>query len=342
MGLLDVAVGKAVDFGSSLLQRKWAQRDRAHAENRQDALLAQMWNREDAIRNELQEREDTSYQRSVSDASAAGLSPLAVNQLDSAGDVVSASMASQPDVMAPSSYMSNMGNTAADLSAAYFSQLNLDELKRHNKAMEKNERDKIDNSYYVDTAQLSLQADKISKDFEVSKENLSIEEKKRLDSVQALTLQLSQAQLFHLDDLKEKDKDRALESAEHQSQTTFDLYESMCKSVGVKLDVLPCYTLDEYNDALATFQSKFVSANRSFLNYGERKPDDVAESVMDSSSSSDSYGLKAGAFGADVGGNMSNGSSSSSGVTKNRYSQQRLQSFYSGLKCPVLMLGNRK
>lgn len=327
------------DAGKTLIARKWAHDDRAHAERRQDELLRRMWEREDALRAEQFEREDTSYQRSVADARAAGLSPLAVNQLDSAGTPITASMASQPDVMSPSSYMSNSNASAGQLTSAYFSALNLDELKRHNKAMETNADKKLDNDFYVNNTRLSLQSEEISKNYEIAKEKNNIEEQKRLDAIDSLTQTLAHQELLHASEMSFKNKQQAYTETYNRSQQTYNVYKDFCKDLGVSLGVEYCDSLEEYNTKFKKFQADLISANRKYLNWARSNPDDTSDSVSDSVSgaSADSYGLNASKFGAGVGGNMSNSVSSGFNSARNQSTKSRkvLQQYYNGLKCPV-------
>lgn len=150
-------LGAGIEATNSLLttflNKHWRDQEREHAENRQDALTAderayaekirsEDWAREDQLLADQRAREDTSYQRSVADAMAAGLSPLAVSQLDAAGVPVNhssgiGSAGATASSVNPASYMANAPQMdISGLTAAYFSQANLDELKRHNKAVE--------------------------------------------------------------------------------------------------------------------------------------------------------------------------------------------------------------
>lgn len=318
----------------SLIQRKWAHDDRSHAENRQDELIRRAWDREDALRQEMYGREDTAYQRSVADAEAAGLSPLAVSQLDSAGSpAIQASMQSQPDVMAPNSYMSNSSASSASIAGAFLSQANLDEMRRHNIAMEGINQQKADDYFTTQQTALALQGEKLNNDFELKKEELSIEDRKAWNSVSNLIATLSQNQVFHDDEMSWKKQQDTRDRAENQSKITYQAYEHMCKQLGVAITPQIYDNLNDYNDAMARFNSNIISRVKNFLMLGTAQTNEQ-KSITESASESNGINLTI-PGGAGAGMNGADSGSYSMSEKHEKHSQALLQGEFGGLTCPI-------
>lgn len=287
--LLSTGANQTYDFGMSLLKRKWAHDDRSHAENRQDSLLRQMWAREDALRQEQYNREDTAYQRTVEDAVAAGLSPLAVTQTDGAGANISASMPSQPDVMSPNSYAQNSPGSSFNFDSAMLSQANLDELKRHNMVTETTARNQLEKDFLIRSEQNNLarqQLDEVIKEFG---ETMNEKQAQRLQDWNSLLENLSTQRYISDSQIDAQDRKLFNENAVKKSERSYDLWHNLCESYGVGTSVEPYSDYQEYQIAYSAWSEKLVNSGaRALLNDMERNPDMYAESLSESTSIADS------------------------------------------------------
>lgn len=252
------------------------------------------WQREDAIRNELYAREDTSYQRSVADAQAAGLSPLAVSQLSSAGgNPVTASGTPPVMTQAPASYMyQSPAQDIATLVGAIASTKNINETARHNKEQEKIEREKIQSAENVENnrlveqareldAQLAQQKALAESSAEQSHSEFLMDYEQRASQFSA---QLSQQQTFHLDEMKNKEKDRAFQALENDNKNNIQMGIDFAKSLNMKYYYYPVSDLEEYNKKISDLKREIVNGNRQTLNDMSSNPDKYLQSTTVSSS----------------------------------------------------------
>lgn len=274
---------------------------------REDDLRSEQWNREDAIRNELYGREDTSYQRSVADAKAAGLSPLAVNQLSAAGNpVVSGSSGTSsfnPPVhtQSPASYMyQSPAQDIATLVGAITSQQNIDELRRHNMATESQSARELEFQTNKTNAELLQQSQQFNQRLEFDKSQAEAQTNQFMLSYEQnasqFTARLAQDNQFHLDDLKGKALDRALNDMHSVNQQNIDSGRDFAKSLNMKY-VLKYYTNDnDYNRAMSDLKNIMIKGNRDVTNDIEANPDKYLS--VDSSSHSESQNSGASAAGS--------------------------------------------
>lgn len=274
---------------------------------REDDLRSEQWAREDAIRNELYGREDTSYQRSVADAKAAGLSPLAVNQLSAAGNpVVSGSSGTSsfnPPVhtQSPASYMyQSPAQDIATLVGAITSQQNIDELRRHNMATEIQSARELEFQTNKTNAELLQQSQQFNQRLEFDKSQAEAQTNQFMLSYEQnasqFTARLAQDNQFHLDDLKGKALDRALDDMHSINQQNIDSGRDFAKSLNMKY-VLKYYTNDnDYNRAMSDLKNIMIKGNRDVTNDIEANPDKYLS--VDSSSHSESQNSGASAAGS--------------------------------------------
>lgn len=325
---------------------------------REDQLREAQWNREDAIRNELYGREDTSYQRSVADAQAAGLSPLAVQQLSAAGNPVVSSgtgtAAGSPPPMteAPASYMyQSPAQDIATLVGAIASTKNINEIARHNKEQEKIEREKIQSSENVENnrlveqsrefdAQLAQQKALAESSAEQSHSEFLMNYEQRASQFSA---QLSQQQTFHFDEMRNKEKDRAFQALENDNKNNIQMGIDFAKSLNMKYYYYPVSDLEEYNKKISDLKREIVNGNRQTLNDMSSNPDKYLQSTTVSSSvgSGESAGVTAGnlvqngTIAADVG-KSSTTSSSFTDTQSDRAILEKIAQKYNGvLAIPV-------
>lgn len=295
-------------------QQQWRQEDYGHflqnreaTWNREDTLREQQWNREDAIRNELYGREDTSYQRSVSDAKAAGLSPLAVNQLSAAGNPVvssgsgTSSFAPPVSTQMPASYMAQSpAQDIATLVGAVMSQKNIDELRRHNMATEEQSQRELDFQTRKTNSELLQQASQFDEQMKFQREQAATQSSQFMltyeQNASQFTARLAQDNQFHLDDLKGKALDRALNDMHSINQQNIDSGRDFAKSLGMKY-VLKYYTNDDdYNKAMSGLKNIMISGNRKVTNDIEANPEKYLSS--DSASHSEAQNNAASASGS--------------------------------------------
>lgn len=300
--IISTGANQTYDFATSFLKRKWAHDDRSHAENRQDALMRQMWNREDALRKEMYDREDTAYQRTVEDAVSAGLSPLAVTQTDGAGANISASMPSQPDVMSPNSY-ANISASPFNFDSAMISQANLDELKRHNLAQEANGRNQIEKDFIIRSEQNNLARSQLEEQIKEFGETMGEKQAQRVQDWQALLETLSNQRYISDSQIDAQDRKMFNDNAIKKSERSYDLWNNLCKSYGVSTSVDRFTDYQEYQVAYSAWSEKFVNSGaRALLNDMEQHPNDYAESQSESISIADS---ESNAVNASLGGSSS-------------------------------------
>lgn len=310
--LLATGANQTYDFATSFLKRKWAHDDRSHAENRQDELLRQMWAREDALRQEQYTREDTAYQRTVDDAVAAGLSPLAVTQTDGAGANISASMPSQPDVMSPNSYAQNSPGSSFNFDSAMLSQANLDELKRHNMVTETTARNQIEKDFLIRGEQNNIARQQLAAQIEQFGDTLSEKQAQRLQDWNSLLENLSTQRYISDSRIDADDRKLFEENAVKKSERSYDLWHNLCQSYGVGTSVDRYSDYQEYQIAYSAWSERFVNSGaRALLNDMERNPDMYAESLSESVSISDSQSNS-------VSGNFGLGAGSSQSASESR------------------------
>ena len=268
------------------------------------------WNREDAIRNELYGREDTSYQRTVADAKAAGLSPLSVSQLSAAGNpVVSSSAGSgtssfSPPVSSqmPASYMAQSpAQDIATLVGAVLSQNNLDEMKRHNMATEAQASRELEFQTNKTNAELLQQAQQFDERLNFDKSQSQAQTNQFMLTYQQNASQfaarLAQDTQFHLDDLKGKALDRALDDMHSINKQNYDSAVDFAKSLDMPY-VLKYYTNDDdYNKAMSDLKSVMIKGNRKVTNDILSNPEKYLSVDSASHSESQNNGVSAGAGG---------------------------------------------
>lgn len=295
-------------------QNMWRQEDYAHfldnraaTWQREDNLRAEQWAREDAIRNELYGREDTSYQRSVADAKAAGLSPLSVNQLSAAGNPVvsgsSGTASGNPPVSSqmPASYMAQSpAQDIATLVGAIASQQNIDELRRHNVATEAQAQRELEFQTQKTNAELLQQASQFDENMKFQREQAETQSSQFMltyeQNASQFAARLAQDNQFHLDDLRGKALDRALNDMHSVNQQNIDSGKDFAKSLNMKY-VLKYYTNDkDYNAAMSNLKNVMISGNRKVTNDIMSNPDKYLS--VDSSSHSESQNNGASASGS--------------------------------------------
>lgn len=296
-------------------QEQWRAEDYAHflqnreaTWSREDTLREQQWNREDAIRNELYGREDTSYQRSVADAKAAGLSPLSVNQLSAAGNPVissgsgTSSFAPPVSTQMPASYMAQSpAQDIATLIGAIVSQKNIDELRRHNMATEEQSQRELDFQTRKTNAELLQQASQFDARLNFDKSQADAQTNQFMLTYQQNASQfaarLAQDTQFHLDDLKGKALDRALDDMHSVNKQNYDSAVDFAKSLDMPY-VLKYYTNDDdYNKAMSDLKSVMIKGNRKVTNDILSNPEKYLSVDSASHSESQNNGVSAGAGG---------------------------------------------
>ena len=262
------------DLFTTFLNKHWRDQEREHAENRQDTLTAderayadkirsEDWAREDQLLAEQRAREDTSYQRSVADAMAAGLSPLAVSQLNAAGIPVNqssgiSSAGATASSVNPASYMANAPQMdISGLTAAYFSQANLDELKRHNKAVEENDSAKISNDFLINLSEINQRQSQ----FEAAQAQAKDEgEKNRLAA--AANIDKTVAGQIQVARLK-INSDNMREAMSYVKDTTGELIKAGLAAqnqFGLPIEFIPCSSFSKWQEIMLNNTSKSVAA----------------------------------------------------------------------------------
>ena len=246
-------------------QEQWRKEDMAY----QDAVREATWAREDQLLQAQQAREDTSYQRSVADAMAAGLSPLAVAQLDgSAGSVITSQGAtSAPNVGQPASWTAQAPQMdISSLISSVLSTSNLSELARHNKATEANASRELD----LKSTELTTQAEQFKQmyDFNVEKfgKEYALEEKKFNQSVIQFTSTISMQKTFHADEMSEKEKAREWDSIMKNQDIRTEQYQEFCRVADCPVKLYPVYNLDDYYKGVENAKNSLYNGNRKFLN----------------------------------------------------------------------------
>ena len=368
---MSTALGAGIEATNSLLStflnKKWRDQEREHAENRQDTMIAderayaekirnEEWQREDELLAAQRAREDTSYQRSVADARAAGLSPLAVSQLDAAGIPVNqssgiSSAGSAASTVNPSSYMANAPQMdISGIAAAYFSQKNIDEISRHNKATEAQAANELDFQSRKTNEELLQQSKQFNQRLEFDKSQSEAQTKQFMLTYQQnasqFTARLAQDRQFHLDDLKGKALDRALEDMHSVNKQNYDSAVDFAKSLNMPY-VVKYYTSDEkYNNAMSDLKNVMIKGNRKVTNDIDINPDKYLSTDSASHSESQNNGVSASGsplhyLGNDtgVGASAQKGTSQSDSFSvskSDRALQQEIQKLYgSVLEIPV-------
>lgn len=280
-------------------QQQWRAEDYANFLENREAT----WNREDAIRNELYGREDTSYQRSVADAKAAGLSPLAVNQLSPAGGNPITSSGTPPvSSQVPASYMAQSpAQDIATLVGAIASQKNIDELRRHNMATETQAQRELDFQTQKTNKELLQQSAQFDEQMKFQREQAETQSSQFMltyeQNASQFTARLAQDNQFHLDDLRGKALDRALNDMHSINQQNIDSGRDFAKSLNMKY-VLKYYTNDDdYNKAMSNLKNIMISGNRNVTNDIEANPEKYLSSDSASHSESENNAVSAGAGG---------------------------------------------
>lgn len=296
------------------LQREQYAQDYEHfLENR-----AATWDREDAIRSELYGREDTSYQRSIADAKAAGLSPLAVNQLSPAGgNPITFSGTPPVHTQAPATYMyQSPAQDIATLVGAIASQKNIDEIKRHNMATETQAQRELEFQTQKTNQELLQQSSQFDENMKFLREQADTQSSQFMLSYEQnasqFTARLAQDNQFHLDDLRGKALDRALNDMHSINQQNIDSGRDFAKSLGMKY-VLKYYTNDnDYNRAMSSLKNLMIDGNRDVTNDIEKNPEKYLS--VDSASHSDS---QTDSISAGFGNNAAKSNSSSNSTVDN-------------------------
>lgn len=256
---------------------EFARNERLEAQAYNDAVLEKTWAREDVLRNEANQREDTALTRAVADAKNAGLSPLAAIQNGGAGTVANVATAQgAPSHGATPTVIPNVA-PQIDLSsfiAARSSQAALDEQARHNKATEQQAKDELAANIKINNDKLSIQSEefraKLGQENEHFYANLNQQDthfwKQYFQSASQFASELSLRKSIHLDELKEKDKQRQFDSWVNQNQNLIDCAKDMAKTFGGKVVYKPYTDIDKYNSAIDVLQNDIIKGNRNVLN----------------------------------------------------------------------------
>ena len=375
--IISTAANQTYDFGMSLLRRKWAHDDRTHDENRQDSLLTRqedfvregweredrirqdLWNREDQIYADQKAREDTAYQRSVADAKAAGLSPLAVSQLDSAGQFVAGTAGPSASgtgvgTQSPLSYRANEIVDSSTLLGSLLSQKNLDELIRHNKKTEEQE----DNKQAQETEQFNMQLWETSRQFDELREehgkDMEQNQMQHLDSMQHLAESLAKQDDWNTAQLNQRNAEMRVNRAIENNRLAYDEYSQFCKTSGLQIRTEKFYISDDmsrderdevmmkYNQALNTFKAKYDSELNTYLHDFAENPDAFYESYGIGTNTGENRTLGANGSVAGTGAGLNLSTGSNTGETESQSQNQRAraqwQKSFSGLgSFPLLM-----
>lgn len=270
--------------------------ERIAAQEYNTAMIEKTWAREDALRNEANQREDTALTRAVSDAKNAGLSPLAVTQSGGAGTVANVSTAQgSASPMASGTVIPNapvMPNL--DLSSfvgAISSQRNLDEIARHNKATEKQARDELASSELRFNTEITAQSEQFQKRLEQEDNHFFIQ---LFKSTEQFSDELAQRELFHYDELSEREKQRAFDSYQSENKQLIDSAIQFARDSGVNYVFSPCTSMKEYLKQCNELKSVMVSGNRKLLNDDFKDPEKYKQSENVSSTTSETDGVSAG------------------------------------------------
>lgn len=263
-------------------------------ENRewQEAMVEKTWAREDALRNEANEREDTALTRAVADAKNAGLSPLAVVNSGGAGTASNPSTASvSGEAPIPAQSYTVQPMDFSEILGSFASQANLDEMARHNKATESQAQDELKARIEQANAELQLQASQFAQTMEQTDSHFMLQYEQ---SASQFSAQLSQQQVFHYDDLNDRDKQRAFDSFQSQNMQTVDLALEFSRSTGVRTVFKPYTSYTEYSSAMDKLQGVMISGNRAVLNMVGEDPDAFLSSETLSNGQSTSNGVSVG------------------------------------------------
>lgn len=340
--IFTVGANQTYDFGMTLLGRKWQHDDRSHDEHRQDSLIQgerdflrnevwkreddlrqQQWDREDALTKDQRAREDaliaqeygrqdTAYQRSVADATAAGLSPLAALGGSTSSSVpvnistnTSASdgpgTASSVNTHDPMSHSTLPMMDSSSLISSLASWKNLEETERHNRAAEKQAANELASLNLRSSVELQQQASQFAEnlDFLKSKSKDELSQKDTqfwatyYQTASQFTSELEQRQLFHIDEMNWRQKEQAFESFRDDNKVFMESAKQFGLSIDLPVVYVPCTSLEEYNSKLGILKSAMVSGNRNVLNKRMRDPDAFIESESLGNSQSDSESVSA-------------------------------------------------
>lgn len=289
-------------------ERQWALDRRNELWQREDNLTRDAWAREDKLLANQHAREDTSYQRSVQDAMNAGLSPLAVSQLDAAGVPVQASNMSDSDVgsaqagsaassVTPASYLA--GYNHFDLSqvvGSFFSQKNLDELRRHNKQTESLSASDIDARVKIAGMQIDSSLKQLSMTIDANASEHALDRQAAVDNLN--TQIAGQLKLASLNLEGEARRDAIKHTYETQGQT-YQAAMDMQRQYGIPVKVVPVHSWDEYQDVfnrrtwiqLAAVDKAVARAESEFV---KEEAASKSDSTTDSSSYNGGIGVNAG------------------------------------------------
>lgn len=356
--IISTGANQTYDFGMSLLRRKWAHDDRSHDEHRQDSLLDRqenfvregwkredkirqdLWNREDQIYADQKAREDTAYQRSVADARAAGLSPLAVSQLDSAGQFVAGTAGPSASgtgvgTQSPLSYRANEIVDSSSLLGSLLSQKNLDELIRHNKKTEEQE----DNKQAQETEQFNAQLWETSRQFDALREehkgDMDQNMSQHLDNMQHLAESLAKQDDWNTAQLNQRNAEMRVNRAIENNRLAYDEYSQFCKTTGIQIRTERFYVSDDmkkeerdevmmkYNQALNTFKSKYDAEINTYLHDFAENPDAFYESAGTGSNTGENRTLGANGSYAGTGAGVNLTTGSTTGETESHTQERR-------------------
>lgn len=290
-------------------QDEWRKEDKEWAESqtkalweREDQVTQSLWNREDALRAEQHMREDTSYQRSVADAVAAGLSPLAVQQLNpSSGNILASNgssgspVSSAPSVGMPAGYTPEAAYMNMDMSSligALMSQKNLDEASRHNREQESIEREKLVSAETIKDKELSEQARQFDTSIDEQHSQFMLNYEQRASQYAST---LAQQKEFHTDEMTNKDKERAFTAMSEQNKLNVSMGVDFAKSLGMKYYVYPVSDIDQYNKDMSDLKSKIIGGNRDTINDIAKNPDKYLQSKGESEGITDMTSIQGGA-----------------------------------------------
>lgn len=301
LGSVIAAIVGAIASGANMaLQDKTNDENREHA----DALTTAQW-----------ERDDTSLQRQVADAKAAGLSPLAVT----------GSQASSPAIM------SQAQAPQFDISQILGSidqSLALDSNERIASEDRKSQNSQFDRNFWLEC----YKADATIKQAEVELEQSAIEHKDlMLQGLNELQYQydvLNDQIDTHNGDVDALYQEKFQERLENLSQRSYDTYSSLCSTLGIPIKMKVCDTVESYYSALSSFTNS--------LNLEGFTADVISYSKDDGLN----FGLNVLGTGGNVG--VSDGVSKSADFTRKESAKVLKGNDGNYLECPVFKFNPSK
>lgn len=243
LGSVIAAVVGAIASGANMaLQDKTNEENREHA----DALTTAQW-----------ERDDTSLQRQVADAKAAGLSPLSVT----------GSQASSPAIM---SQAQAPQFDVSQILGSVDQSLALDSNERIASENRKSQNSQFDREFWLECYKADSQIEQAKAELEQS----AIEHKDlMLQGLNELQYQydvLNDQIDTHNGDVDALYSEKFQERLENLSQRSYETYSNFCSVLGIPAKMAVYDKVDEYYTALSTFTN--------LLNLENLNPDLVSSS----------------------------------------------------------------